>query len=291
MTADSYLGRMWIMKPREGDFAKSDGGFTRAELLVVLFTLGLIGVVTRPVWANAIAVKSLGCMENLRRLSAAWLLYTDDNAGKFVGNYHGGFVPGTSGKESPWVTGCLDWTTSSDNTNTVYLTNSRYAALAVYLGQGTTVFKCPADDYLSRPQAARGWWGRVRSYSLNCAIGEGNYYTGPINPRVRQITSNSEFGRLVPQQTFLFLDEHPDSIDDGMFFVPSSETRMPELPGSLHEGAAWISFADGHLELHRWETSEVKRPVSATDYQYLNNVSVTAGNPDAAWLLAHTPQK
>ena len=245
MTKAHRLSNISIMKAGQSDSPETGRGFTRIELLAVLVMLALIAAVTRPVWANVGASQSIACLENVRRLSAAWLLYTDDNAGKFVGNYHGGFVPDATGKESPWVTGWLDWTTSPDNTNTVYLTNPRYAALAMYWGTDATVLKCPADEHVSRPQAVRGWSGRVRSYALNCALGEGNYYTGPINQRILPITRSADFGRLPPHQAFVFLDEHPDSIDDGLFWVPSNEVTMPDVPGALHDGAAWFSFGEG----------------------------------------------
>ncbi len=103
----------------------SSGGFTRTELLVLLATLALLAAVTRPVWGNGTQPRSLLCMDNLRRLSAAWLLYADDSGGDYIGNYHGGFVPAANGRERPWVTGWLDWDIRSDNTNTVYLTQSR----------------------------------------------------------------------------------------------------------------------------------------------------------------------
>lgn len=276
------------MRFAETEGQESERGFNRIELFVIVATLALLATVTRPVWASAGSTKSLVCMENLRRLSAAWMLCADDNGGKFVGNYHGGFVPTPTGTERPWVTGWLDWTLSSDNTNAVYLTNPRYAGLAPYMMKDPSVFKCPADDYLSPIQAARGWSGRARSYSMNCAIGEGNLATGPVNPRVRQVTRTSDFGRLSPQRTFVFLDEHPDSLNDGLFWVPNSSVNTPDVPGSHHDGAGWFTFADGHLERHQWLTPQFTLPVK---YSVINNTGFPAGNPDAQWLLDHTPQR
>lgn len=274
------------MQPDAPKRRKSNAGFTRLELLTLLASLVVLAVMTRPVWGNPGATASLVCMDNLRRLSGAWLLYAEDDQGEFVGNYHGGFIPIT-GKDRPWATGWLDWSTSSDNTNKVYLTNSRYAALAPYLGGNSTVYKCPADVYVSTAQAGRGWPERVRTYSMNCAIGEGNFATGPVNPLVRQVTRNSDFGNRPPQQVFVFLDEHPDSINDPLFWVPNSATNLPDIPGALHDGAGWLTFADGHLELHAWQSPELTRPVT---FSYINS-AVPAGNSDAEWLLDHTPQK
>ncbi len=263
-------------------------GFTRLELFTLLTLLCLLAVVIRPAWGNSGPSRRLVCMENLRRLSAAWLLYADDNGGKFVGNYHGGFVPTPGSRERPWASGWLDWTSAGDNTNTVYLTNPRYAALVPYLGGDSTVFKCPADDYLSSAQVARGWSERVRSYALNCALGEGNAMTGPLNSAIRIVIRNSDFGNLPPERAFVFLDEHPDSVNDPLFFVPNSPVNLVDVPGALHAGAGWFTFADGHLELRRWQSPQLTRPVS---YRFVNNTPVPVGNPDAGWLLDHTPRR
>ena len=276
------------MRPGHGSADEAGRGFTRLELLVLLTVLALLVAVASPVRGSTGLAKSLGCMENLRRLSAAWMLYADDNGGQFVGNYHGGFSPLASATERPWAVGWLDWGTSSDNTNVLYLTTLRYAALSPYLGQDTSVYKCPADDYLSPAQAARGWSGRVRTYSLSVVFGEGNAETGPFSLQTAHLRRRSDPIRLSPQAAFVFLDEHPDSVNDPLFFVPNSPQNIVDVPGSHHEGAAWFTFADGHLELRRWESPELRRPVRLRSDV---NVFVAPGNPDLQWLLDHTPQR
>lgn len=276
------------MKSRPSDSKDPCCGFTRIELIVIVTTLVLLAVVTRPVWASTGATKSLACMDNLRRLSAAWLLYSDDNGGKFVGNYQGLFLPGPNAKERPWVTGWLDWDLRSDSTNIAYLTNPRYATLAPYVSADATVFKCPADNFLSPAQAAAGWVERVRSYSMSCAIGEGNATSGYWDWSHLQVTGASGFGKNRPQSVFVLLDEHPDSINDGQFTVPDSPWRIVDVPGSHHEGAGWFSFADGHLEERRLQTAKLKRPVL---FYYANLPNVPADNLDSHWLLQHTPKR
>lgn len=263
------------------------GGFSRAELLVTLATLALLAAVTRPVWGNAGMSKSLLCMDNLRRLQAAWLLYTTETAGVMPGNYHGGFVPDANAAERPWATGWLDWQTRPDNTNTTYLTQPQYAALAVYLNQDSTVYKCPADLYLSPVQQAQGWTARVRTYSMNCFMGRGNQLSGPLNTAYSIFRKLSEFRKLSPQQAMVFLEEHPDSVNDPLFWAPNSSQNWPDVPGSLHEGAGWLSFADGHVEARQWTDLKLQQPVK---YQYNNNLTVQLNHPDLVWFLAHASE-
>ena len=225
-------------------------------------------------------------MDNLRRLQAAWLLYAEDNLGKLPGNYHGGFLPTPTGAERPWASGWLDWTTSVDNTNTVYLTSARYAGLGPYLGGEITLHRCPTDEYLAPAQAGRSWAARVRSYSMNCYVGEGNQATGPFDTTYPIIKRLSEFKFLSPQQTFVFTEEHPDSMNDPLLFVSMNTPQWTDFPGSFHEGSAWFTFADGHQERHTWRSPTTVRPVTMSSY--LNMIPIPAGDPDLAWVRTRT---
>jgi prepilin-type processing-associated H-X9-DG protein len=59
---------------------------------------------------------------------------------------------------------------------------------------------------------------------------------------------------------FVFLDEHPDSIDDGYFLNQSESDQWHDLPASYHDGSASFSFADGHSEKHRWRAATTRPP-------------------------------
>jgi prepilin-type processing-associated H-X9-DG protein len=76
-----------------------------------------------------------------------------------------------------------------------------------------------------------------------------------------------------PASIFVFLDEHPDSINDGYFLNKAEYHEWVDLPASYHNGAATFSFADGHSQLRRWEFARTKRPA----------------HPDAAGLPLYVP--
>src|SRR5206468_4278882 len=63
-----------------------------------------------------------------------------------------------------------------------------------------------------------------------------------------------------PSQIFIFLDEHPDSINDGYFLNKADDLEWIDLPASYHNGAGCFSFADGHSEVHRWLEASTRRP-------------------------------
>lgn len=68
----------------------------------------------------------------------------------------------------------------------------------------------------------------------------------------------SDFVDPGPSMTMVLLDEREDSINDGFWVVwmpgyPNpAETRIIDYPASYHNGAAGLSFADGHSEIHKW---------------------------------------
>jgi hypothetical protein len=59
----------------------------------------------------------------------------------------------------------------------------------------------------------------------------------------------------LPADIFVFLDEHPDSIDDGYFVNRAYRHEWHDLPASYHDRGACFSFADGHSERHCWRSS------------------------------------
>jgi prepilin-type processing-associated H-X9-DG protein len=268
-------------------------GFTRIELLVVAACLGLLALAVIPGYATASTKsKALSCINNYKRLILAWQMYADDNHDVLVGSYHGGAAQGgAAGYNSglaPWVLGWLDWGASQDNTNTIYLTNSRYCRLAPYLKQDPTVFKCPADNYLSPYQRARHWTMRVRSVSGNIGVGGGNAEMGPwLGNLYKHIRTMADFTYPGPAETWVYVDEHADSINDAGFFNPQIPSYWTDQPASYHNAAAPFAYADGHAELHRWQGSLMQPRALRVSYVAYSSIPVRPPDPDIQWMCYH----
>jgi prepilin-type processing-associated H-X9-DG protein len=58
----------------------------------------------------------------------------------------------------------------------------------------------------------------------------------------------------------MFVDEHPDSINDGYFLNKAHELEWLDLPASYHNGAANFGFADGHARSQRWTYADTRPP-------------------------------
>jgi prepilin-type processing-associated H-X9-DG protein len=214
-------------------------------------------------------------------------MYPEEHNGRIVPNFHGGDSMAGPPAVS-WASGWLDWTSYPDNTNVLRLIDERYALLAPYLHGASNLFKCPADDYLSPAQRVRGWPQRVRSYSSNIYIGEGNASTGPTEPIYKQIRKISEFLNPSPAQAWVYLEEHPDSINDPAFFSPRSSTWI-DWPATYHDGGSAFAFADGHTEIRKWKGSLATGPATRVAYTLFFPPAQT-GDQDIAWVSYRTPR-
>jgi len=272
--------------------------FTLIELLVVIAIIAILAAMLLPALSSAkIKAQAIACMNNSRQIMLAWQMYNGDNNDRIVQSYHGGAAQGgaiaADPKAAPWVVGWLDWGTSPDNTNILFLIDENYAKLGKYFAKNKNVFKCPADVYMSSPQRNRGWSGRVRSMSGNIGIGEGNAEAcGCWDGLYKHIKKVGEFIYPGPTDTWVYLDEHPCSINDAGFFNPHAGSWVDQ-PASYHNGAADFAFADGHSEIHKWLDSlnSPKAKAVSTSYTGVTATDAKTGDRDIHWMSYHAGRK
>ena len=137
--------------------------------------------------------------------------------------------------------------------------------IGLYLTGNVNPYRCPSDHVVSDLQRAAGWSARVRSHSMNAMLGYAGEYTlggtNVNNPYYKQFFKSAQITK--PSDIFVFIEEHPDSINDGYFLNRPNVPEWVDLPASYHRGGANLSFADGHMELRRGRCGTTRVPAFA----------------------------
>jgi len=281
-------------------FRRSPRGFTLIELLVVIAIIAILAALLLPALSAArLKAQMMQDMNNKRQLMLGWYMYAGDNADWLVPNADQSAV--INGLQS-WIPAVchMDWGTSPNNTNVLLLRTNK---LGSYCGGQFKIYTSPGDTFLSPLQRALGFSSRSRSVAMNAAVGgpSGGSGSGAKPPASLSVLSPffvaTKMSQLVvpgPSDSWVFINEHPDSIDDGIFYDDPRATAgtgsLVEVPSSYLGGGCGVSFADGHAEVHKWKTSAFLVPVRYSKYPGTGGVTYSQ-NVDMAWLAQHTPSR
>ncbi len=230
------------------------GGFTRADLTALLVILPLLLPLPLRIFGGNFGrtSRTAACMANQQRLTLAWNLYSADNLGALPDNYMGPDL-----NADLWVKGNPAFgTTVPDNTN---ITQIMKGVLWPYV-QNLSTYVCPADPARVRARPTLDVKPMVRSYSMNSWM-SGIAWT----PGFHVFQNKNEIRK--PQESFVFIDERYDSINDSMLIVGmtgyptnAAAVSIVDYPGFYHDNGAVIAFADEHVEHWIWSDPRTTPP-------------------------------
>jgi prepilin-type N-terminal cleavage/methylation domain-containing protein/prepilin-type processing-associated H-X9-DG protein len=253
--------------------------FTLIELMVVIAIIGVLAALLLPaIGAVKSKAQATQCLNNVRQLHTGWAMFISDHEDRLPYNSDGDRA-GRDADNPSWVAGWLRTANEpgdkSDGTDTTLLVGPQYVPFGSIGGyvQNPDVYRCPGDKS-----------GRVRTMSMNAYL-NGN--------GVWQSANHVTFTRLGeipnPSDIWVFIDEREDSINDGYFAVDMvTHYSMLDYPASYHNGSGTLSFADGHVENHRWVEATTSPPLVAGAHLSVNPRFTSPNDRDLIWLTERT---
>ena len=277
--------------PRFQSGRSNCSGFTLIELLVVIAIIAVLAAMLLPALAKA-KTKSQGisCMNNTKQLTLAWRMYADDFNDVVLG-----CQDGLPHKRMNWITGALSF--SADAVNWDINHDITTSPMWTYGGKSAAIYKCPADRATVTVGTVRK--PRVRSNSMSQVFAFGEWLNADQNRGQTAWRVYEKIGTIAnPVKTFVFVDEHPDSINDAAFAAQCLNNQMSDrgpgriidFPANYHNRACGFSFADGHSEIHKWRGDQIgTAPITFTATLPLNVATASARDfQDAQWLAENS---
>lgn len=240
-------------------------GLTRTEVVVIIVVVAFIALIGIGLGIGAAIFmpalqkpreqgKRAVCLNNMRQLMLAWIIYADENDDKLVNGAAGSSRVG----ELPWVG--KDWHTDDLNVKRDAILNG---ALWPYC-KNVKLYRCPS-----------GIQGEMRTYSIvdsmNGTPQPGNSMGRGPSEIIDELIIKNTMQIRNRRQRVVFIDvgrAAPDS-----FAVHYDKEQWWDPPPVQHGDGMNLSFADGHSEYWKWKGKEtIKLGKTADRTRPLSNI-------------------
>ena len=266
----------WLFKSRRS--SSQPTAFTLLELLVVVCLIAFLGLVLLPAHAaTRVKSQSIRCVDNLRELMGAVMMYTHDNHDFYPPDPDDGNVrPGHSWSPGEAGPG------GAQEFNSDILADPTRCLIATYINTNASLFRCTADLRVGTyqgtdPTKIGTIVPAARTVSMNAAVGTicasfdqtgaghsgrptlsvngpwlDNQHSHRRNAQWRTFGKVSETMVPGPDNLWVIAEEDPYSINDAGLAVGMKIAEWIDWPGTLHAMSGVLTFGDGHVEIHKW---------------------------------------
>ena len=242
-----------------GDY-RPRGGFTLIELLVVIAIIAILMAVLMPALQRAREQgKRAACLNNVKTLALAWIMYADENAGR---------IPRANVTEDPAVTD--GWirkpagTLPIDAPKEVQLEALRSGVLFRY-APNVKVYRCPVAKSVE-----------MRTYSSIHAMNGADI--GQNAPVCKKIDSIKQPGTRI-----VFIDDYGEDWD-AAWTVHFNQPKWWNPIPMRHGKGTVASHADGHCEFYSWIDARTidwaRLSWLDAEAQRAGTLTTQPGNPD-----------
>ncbi|UCG46143.1 MAG: prepilin-type N-terminal cleavage/methylation domain-containing protein [Phycisphaerales bacterium] len=203
--------------------------FTLIELLVVIAIIAILMAILMPALRKAKdQARAVHCVSNVKTLSLAWFMYTDENDDKLVPGH-------VADNPIQWVGRPASNATVDEKKAAI-----RRGLLFPYAGKEIDVYRCPSDRRIKDPSQFA-----FRSFSIaGGANGEG--WGGSVRAQKYSDIKN-------PGTKYVFLEDiDPRGFNTGSWVMNFNPPRWVDPLAMWHGKRSTFGFADGHSEMHRW---------------------------------------
>ena len=203
--------------------------FTLIELLVVIAIIAILMAILMPALRKARdQARAVHCVSNVKTLSLAWFMYTDDNDDKLV--------PGHV-LDNP-----IQWVGAPPGNATVDQKKDaiRRGLLFPYAGKEIDVYRCPSDRRIKDPSQLA-----FRSFSI-AGGANGQNWAGSVHAEKYSDIKH-------PATKYVFVEDiDRRGYNNGSWVIDFNPPSWVDPLAMWHGKRSTFGFADGHSEMHRW---------------------------------------